>query len=146
MSWPGTEEELSLARRSLDATAPEAVLARGEVRACLPESELVSLRAALDDVRVSDELVNYAVQVVRRTRADEAILVGAGPRATQALLRGSRAAAALNGRDFVSPDDVRGLAQPVLEHRLILKPETELEGVRTIEVLDRILNDVAVPR
>jgi MoxR-like ATPase len=146
MSWPAADEELSLARRSLSAEAPEAVLARGEVQACLPESELLSLRAALDEVRVGDELVNYAVEVVRRTRADEAILIGAGPRATQSLLRGSRAAAALAGRDFVSPDDVRGLAQPVLEHRLILRPETELEGVRTSEVLERILNDVAVPR
>ena len=146
MSWPAADEELSLARRSLDASAPELVLARGEVPSCLGESELAGVRAALDQVRVSAELLDYAVAVVRKTRSDDAILVGAGPRATQALLRGARAAAALDGRDFVSPDDVRGLAQAVLEHRLILKPETELEGVRTNEVLDRILSEVAVPR
>ena len=95
---------------------------------------------------MSDQLVEYAVQVVRRTRTDDSILVGAGPRATQALLRAARAWAALAGRDFVSPDDVRAVALPVLEHRLLLRPESELEGVRPSEVLDRILHEVPVPR
>jgi len=72
--------------------------------------------------------------------------VGAGPRASQSLLRAARAWAALNGRDFVSPDDVRTLGGPVLEHRLILQPESELEGVRIGEVLERILHEVPVPR
>jgi MoxR-like ATPase len=104
------------------------------------------MRAALETVRVSDELVDYAVKVVRHTRSDDAILVGAGPRATQGLLRAARAWAALSARDFVSPDDIRAVANPVLEHRLILRPESELEGVRTVEVLDRILHEVPVPR
>ena len=86
------------------------------------------------------------MQVVRRTRTDDNILVGAGPRATQSLLRASRAWAALAGRDFVSPDDVRAVALPVIEHRLLLRPESELEGVRPSEVLDRILHEVPVPR
>jgi MoxR-like ATPase len=146
MSWPTDEEELSLASRSLGPTAPEAVLERGEVRASLPETELAELRACLQTVEVGDELLRYAVQVVRRTRSDDAILVGAGPRATQSLLRAARAWAALAGRDFVTPDDVRGVALPVLEHRLLLRPEAELEGVRAAEVLDRILHEVPVPR
>jgi len=95
---------------------------------------------------VAAPLVEYAVQVVRRTRSDDSILVGAGPRATQALLRGARAWAAIGGRDFVSPDDIRAVALPVLEHRLILRPESELEGVRVGEMLDRILHEVPVPR
>jgi MoxR-like ATPase len=97
-------------------------------------------------VTVSEQLVEYVVEVVRRTRTDDSILFGAGPRATQALLAGSRAWAALQGRDFVSPDDVRAVASPALEHRLLLRPESELEGVRAGEVLDRILHDVPVPR
>ncbi len=146
MSWPSAEDELVLARRSLDAQAPEAVLLRGEVTPCLTEADLATLRETLEQVRVSEELVDYAVKVVRRTRADDSILVGAGPRATQSLLRSGRAWAALSGRDFVSPDDLRAVALPVLEHRLILRPESELEGVRTGEVLDRILHEVPVPR
>ena len=146
MGWPTTEDELSLARRSLDDSAPEAVLQRGEVRQCLSEAELVSMREALAQINVSDQLVDYAVQVVRRTRTDDAILSGASPRASQGLLRAARAWAALSARDFVSPDDIRAVASPVLEHRLLLRPESELEGVRTAEVLDRILHEVPVPR
>jgi MoxR-like ATPase len=146
MSWPESEEELSLAHRSLNDQAPEAVLSRGEVMPCVAEADLDGLRTALGLVRVTEPLVEYVVQVVRRTRADENILVGAGPRATQSLLRAARAWAALAGRDFVSPDDVRAVALPVLEHRLLLRPESELEGVRSSEVLDRILHEVPVPR
>ena len=146
MSWPESEEELSLAHRSLNDQAPEAVLSRGEVTPCVAEADLDGLRAALGLVRVTEPLVEYVVQVVRRTRADDNILVGAGPRATQSLLRAARAWAALAGRDFVSPDDVRAVALPVLEHRLLLRPESELEGVRSSEVLDRILHEVPVPR
>jgi MoxR-like ATPase len=146
MGWPVNEDELSLGRRSLGGEAPEAVLLRGDVTPCLAEADLAGLRKVLETVQVSDQLVDYAVQVVRRTRTDDAILVGAGPRASQALLRAARAWAALAARDFVSPDDIRAVALPVLEHRLLLRPESELEGVRATEVLDRILHEVPVPR
>jgi MoxR-like ATPase len=146
MTWPERDDELDLARRSLNEQAPEAVLRRGEVAQCLSEPEIAELRAALQLVTVSEQLVEYVVEVVRRTRTDDNILFGAGPRATQALLAGSRAWAALQGRDFVSPDDVRAIASPALEHRLLLRPESELEGVCAAEVLDRILHDVPVPR
>jgi MoxR-like ATPase len=116
------------------------------VAPCLTETELAAMRTALETIRVSDDLVDYAVKVVRRTRADDAILVGAGPRASQSVLRAARAWAALSGRDFVSPDDVRAVGAAVLEHRLILRPESELEGVRVAEVLERILHEVPVPR
>jgi MoxR-like ATPase len=72
--------------------------------------------------------------------------VGAGPRATQALILASRAAAARGGRDFVTPDDVKALAGPGLEHRRILRPEYEIEGLTVREVVNRILQDVPVPR
>jgi MoxR-like ATPase len=146
MTWPGEDEEVSLGRRSLGREAPEAVLQRGEVAPCLPEAGLAELREVLDTIQVSAQLVDYAIQVVRRTRTDDAVMVGAGPRASQALLRAARAWAALAGSDFVSPDDIRAVAQPVLEHRLLLRPESELEGVRVSEVLDRILHEVPVPR
>jgi len=83
---------------------------------------------------------------VRATRAHDSVLIGAGPRATQALLLASRARAALAGRDFVTPDDARGLAGPVLGHRLVLRPEYEIEGLTIDEVVARILEKVAVPR
>ncbi len=85
----------------------------------------------------------YILDIVRATRSHEAILVGAGPRATQSLLLAARANAALAGNDFISPDDVRGMVQPVLEHRLILRPEYEIEGLSIAEVLQRILQTVS---
>jgi MoxR-like ATPase len=95
---------------------------------------------------IRDELVAYLVDVVRKTRAHESVLVGAGPRATQSLLLASRAYAAIQARDFVTPDDIREMAMPVLEHRLILRPEFEIEGLGVSEVVDKILADIPVPR
>jgi MoxR-like ATPase len=146
MSAPDRAEELVLAQRSLGREAPEAVLTSGGVRAMLGPFELVELRAALESITLREELVGYAVDLVRATRGHESVLVGAGPRATQALLLGSRAQAALAGRDFVAPEDLRDLAGAVLGHRLVLRPEFEIEGLTIDEVLTRILEQVAVPR
>ena len=146
MTWPGRDEERLLADRMLGEDSPESSLARGDVQAVLSEPEVLAIRSALRNVLVKPELLDYIVDVVRRTRADESVLVGAGPRATQALLLASRAFAALDGREFVTPDDVRAMSAPTLEHRLILRPESEIEGVRVLEVIQRILNEVPVPR
>jgi len=146
MDAPTRDEELVLARRMLGLDSPEATLARGAVTAVLGAGELDGLRRILDVVTVREELMAYAVDLVRATRTHESIQVGGGPRATQSLLLGSRAKAALAGRDFVTPDDVRSLAGPVLGHRLVLRPEFEIEGLSIDEVLGRILEQVAVPR
>ena len=147
MPHPGREDEYELARRTLSADAsPEATLASGAVQSVATAEALAALRADLHAVLVREELIGYAVDVVRGTRAHESVLVGAGPRATQALLLASRAAAALDGRDFVTPDDVRALASPVLEHRLVLRPEFEIEGLTLGEVTRQILDKIAVPR
>lgn len=146
MEPPTRDEEIALARRMLGHDAPEAVLAAGAVQPVLAPGELSAARTALDDVTLRDELGAYVVDLVRATRAHESVLIGAGPRATQALLLGSRARAALEGRDYVTPDDVRGLAPAVLGHRLVLRPEFEIEGLTIEEVVNRVLEQVAVPR
>jgi MoxR-like ATPase len=146
MTWPERDEELSLAQRMLGSDSPEETLARGEVRACAAASDLPALRACLQDVLIREELIAYLVDVIRKTRTHESILVGAGPRATQALLLASRAHAAIQGRDFVTPDDIRAMAIPVLEHRIILRPEFEIEGQSVGEVVRKIMSNVAVPR
>jgi MoxR-like ATPase len=96
-------------------------------------------------VQFREELLGYIVDIVRRTRAEESLLVGASPRATQSLLAASRAQAALAMRDFVTPDDVKRMAPAVLEHRLILRPEFEVEGVTTREAVSRVLEGVTAP-
>ena len=146
MGYPARDEEVSLAVRTLGDDAPERMLERDAVQTVITEEALAALRTATEAITVRDELVSYVVDLVRATRASDSVLVGAGPRATQALILGARAAAALAGRDFVTPDDVRAMAVPVLIHRLILRPEYEVEGLSVDEVIQKILGEVAVPR
>ena len=147
MPYPAREDEYRLAQQTLSAhNSPEALLAGGTVQPVITAEALTALRGELTGITVREELVGYVVDLVRGTRAHESILVGAGPRATQALLLASRAAAAIDGRDFVTPDDVRALAVPVLEHRLVLRPEFEIEGTTLAEVIALIMEKVPVPR
>jgi len=146
MDPPGKEEELSLARRMLGKNSPENTLASGSVQQIITPEILKKLRTALEGILVKEDLVAYVVEIVRKTRTHQSVMVGAGPRATQALLLSSRAFATVKGRDFVTPDDIKTMAYPVLEHRLILRPEYEIEGVTVREVIENILKDIAVPR
>ena len=146
MDPPERENELELARRMLGRNSPEETLAAGAVQTVISTDDLAQLRRALDTVTVREEVIAYVVDVVRATRTSDTVLVGAGPRATQSLLLASRANAALNGRDFVSPDDVKAMTGPVLGHRLVLRPEYEIEGVTISEVIGKILEQVTVPR
>ena len=146
MLCPDRHEELELARKMLGNESPEQMLEKGAVRCVLSAENLVRMRDSLERVLVRDELVQYLVDVIRLTRAHSSVLVGAGPRATQALLLSARAYAALAGRDFVSPDEIKTMAFPVLEHRLILRPELEIEGLSVREVIQDVLENVTVPR
>jgi MoxR-like ATPase len=146
MDCPERDDELSLAKRTLGPESPEATLASGAVQPVITAEALARMRGELGNIVVRDELVAYLVDLIRATRKHESVLVGAGPRATQSLLLAGRAFAAISGRDFVTPDDIKTMATPVLEHRLILRPEFEIEGVSVNEVIQKVLEQVAVPR
>ena len=146
MDHPGRDEELSLARRMLGKEAPEKVLVSGQVKQIITPEILAKLRESLEEILVKEELSGYIVDIVRQTRRHPSVLVGAGPRATQALILAGRTHAAINGRDFITPDDIKTMALPVLEHRLILRPEYEIEGLTADEVIGEILKKIAVPR
>jgi MoxR-like ATPase len=146
MACPEREEELTLAQRMLESDSPEAVLDRGDVNTVIDMDELPALRGALQNVTVRDDLTSYIVDIVRATRTHDSILVGAGPRATQGLVVASRACAMLAGRDFITPDDVKDMSVPVLAHRLILRPEFEIEGLSVEEVVQQVLHQIPVPR
>jgi MoxR-like ATPase len=146
MDYPEREDELALAKSTLGTDSPEALVEKGAVKPVISDKELTAFRQALQEVTVKEELAGYVVEIVRATRKHESLLVGAGPRATQALLLSARANAVLQGRDFVTPDDVKAMAPAVLEHRLIMRPEFEIEELTVKEVLQRIMEEVAVPR
>jgi len=106
---------------------------------------VIAMQQACEDVYVDPALRMYMVEVVARTREDPRVLVGSSPRGSQALLKTSRAAAALRGRDFVTPDDIKGVAELALAHRLILKPEHQIKGLESGEIIQAILREVPVP-
>jgi MoxR-like ATPase len=111
-----------------------------------PESLLLSRRIAARDVRVEENILGYILGIVTATRQHEDIQIGAGPRASLALLESGRALALLRGRDFVTPDDIKEMAAPVLGHRVILSPEAEMEGTALGDLLRGIFEKVEVPR
>ncbi len=106
---------------------------------------VIAMQQACEDVYVDPALRMYMVEIVARTREDPRVLVGSSPRGSQALLKTSRAAAALRGRDFVTPDDIKGIAELALAHRLILKPEHQIKGLESGEIIQGILREVPVP-
>ncbi len=141
VGYPNRAQEIEIlqrrrARREDDATI-EPVTTPDEVRA---------LQAALEDVHIDPAVEGYIVDIVAATRAHSQVDVGASPRGSLALLKVCRARAALAGRDFVTPDDVKVVAQPALAHRLLLKPDPWIRGVRTSSVLSDVLAQVAVPK
>jgi MoxR-like ATPase len=146
MGYPTVEDENELAKLVAAGESPERRLAEEFKEQILKAGELEQMRAAAAQVRVSDVISSYIVSVARQTRQHPAVWVGAGPRATLALLSASRALAALEERDFVLPEDVKVLAGPVLEHRMLLRPEFEMEGVEIREVIKSVLEAVEVPR
>ncbi|MGQ9463289.1 MAG: AAA family ATPase [Candidatus Fervidibacter sp.] len=117
-----------------------------EVQLVAEVETILEAQKAVDSVTVVDEVVNYITALVRQSRQLFAVRLGASPRAGVYWLRVAKAWASLQGRDFVVPDDVKAVAKPVLRHRLLLKPESELEGLTPDSVVDALLDSVPVPR
>ena len=107
---------------------------------------LAARRTVANNVRVEPQIITYIRSLVAKTRNDESVQIGAGPRASLALLEASRASAALANREFITPDDVKSLVAPVLAHRVTLSPEAEMEGMALDDLLTRIFEQVEVPR
>ena len=143
VSYPDAAAELrmlALARRGLKPVSLQ------DVEVVAQAADVRAARATVDAVTVSDDVAVYLVEVVRRTRDLPSVTLGASPRAAVHLLVAAKASAALAGRTFVTPDDVAGLAGPVLRHRLVLRPEAELERYDASEAIRMALEYVRVPR
>lgn len=117
-----------------------------EIQPVANAETVLAVQGAVDAVTVVDEVVNYIASLVRQSRQLFAVRLGASPRAGVYWLRVAKAWAALQGREFVVPDDVKAVAKPILRHRLLLKPEAELEGLTPDAVIDALLDSVPVPR
>ena len=109
-------------------------------------ADILEARQAVKEVQVSEAIVDYLLEIVRKSRQYPDLALGASPRAAGAWLQTSQAAAWLSGRNFVTPDDVKSVASPLLRHRLLLKPEAMLDGLQIDAVVAAVINQVPVPR
>ena len=116
-----------------------------DVTPCVSREDVLAVRASVAEVRMSDELKRYVVDLVGATRAAEGVQLGASPRASLALMKAAQALALLEGREFVIPEDVQEIAVPVVAHRMVVDPQARFAGVTTASVVEEILKKVPVP-
>lgn len=145
IDYPSEDDESALVQ-SVTGNRIGDVLDVSEVQPVLTPAGILSLQKTCAQVRVDDSLHEYAVRFVRATRSWPGVRVGAGPRGGIALIRASRAAALMEGREFVTPDDMKRMVLPVLRHRMLLSPELELEGRTADSVLEQLIEQVDAPR
>lgn len=146
IDYPSIEGESELLRRMNDIHTRKLDSKNCGVQTVCTEADVLSARAIISEIRLEDSLFNYIVEIVRATRNHKVIEIGSSPRGGIAIMNAAKAFAAINGRDFVLPEDIKEVALPALNHRVILIPEAELEGIKVQSVLTEILNAVKVPR
>ena len=145
VGYPDKYEELELLKRYHAGFKSQDLDAAG-IRKVVTLEDITSARAGIQAVKVEGSVLEYVGEIARASREEDDLLLGASPRAAIAMLLTSKTLAACRGRDFVIPDDVQEVAYPTLRHRLLLRPEAEIEGVRPDEVIGRLLGRIAVPR
>lgn len=145
MDYPAADEELTLVRQ-VTRSARADILDVSALQARLSARDLLAMQKIAADLPLDDQVLDYAVRLARATRDWPGLALGAGPRASIALVRGGRARALLRGGDFVTPDDIKRCALAVLRHRVRLAPELDIEGLTTDQLLRQLLDQVAAPR
>jgi MoxR-like ATPase len=143
LAYPSLEEEQAILRRfrnDFNGTLRETV------NAVLTPEDIAMCQRIIEQVYIREELLDYIAAIVHNTRSNADLFLGASPRASLSLMKASKAVAAMAGRNFVTPDDIRYVAYPTLNHRVILTPEREMEGYTTREVLEEIVKKIEVPR
>ncbi|KKK40956.1 MAG: hypothetical protein Lokiarch_47010, partial [Candidatus Lokiarchaeum sp. GC14_75] len=138
LDYPEDHEEVEIMRRQLSGESPS-------VEAITSAEELLAAQRIMNMVYIDDRILKYIRDLIIKTRNHPQIALGCGPRASLTLMKCSKARASILGRSYVTPDDVRALIIPALNHRILLKPEAELEGLDTKSVLKTIVEDIPVP-
>lgn len=145
MDYPQQDEELNMVRQ-VTRSARADMLEVSPLRTLLQVKDVLALQKIASDLPLDDQVLDYAVRLARATRSWPGLAMGAGPRASIALVRGARARALLRGGDFVLPDDIKSCALAVLRHRVRLAPELDIEGLSVDQVLQQLLDQVPAPR
>lgn len=145
ISYTSPEAEIEILRRYHHGFDAHQLAQAGLVPALTPE-DLLALRREIEAITVQDDILGYITAIATATRSSGDLALGGSPRASIGLVLASKASAAIQGRTFVVPDDVKGLVMPVFRHRVVLKPEAEIEGLNADGILKRILGQIPVPR
>lgn len=143
VDYPKLEEEVEILERVSDKKLSGDL---SDVAKILNAKELMDLRELVRNVRVEKNLLKYIACLVENTRENSQLFLGASPRASIGILNASKALAAIKGRDFITPDDIRQATYPVLSHRVVLTPEKEMEGTSTKDVIKDIIEQIEIPR
>lgn len=143
VNYPEMEQEVSIIAGHHARKGQQPVQ---EINAVLSAEQIQAFRFAVQNIHVEQNLIRYIAQIIHETRNNPSLFLGASPRASVAVLNSAKSYAALHGRDFVTPEDIKYVALPVLRHRVVLTPDKEMEGITTDEVVKQIINKVEVPR
>ena len=143
MDYPTEVQEVEILERH---SSNAAFVRLDDVSPVITLGELLQLRSMMDAVVVDRSLLQYIAGIVKQTRTSRAVFLGASPRAAVAMLQASKAYALLQGRDFVTPDDIKTVTPPILQHRLILTAEAEMEGYSALKVAQKLIDKVEVPK
>lgn len=143
MGYPSLEEEVNILERHHSNAA---LVKLDDIKPVITRDELLALRRLTSSVFVDPTLLRYIATIIQQTRTSKAVYLGASPRASVAMMQASKAYALLQGRDFITPEDIKFVAPYVLQHRLILTAEAEMEGHSTLKVTQRLIDKVEVPK
>lgn len=143
VKYPSLQEEINILNSQQGRSQSQLL---SEVNKVLSAKEIMEFRTLVQSIIIEPKLVEFIARIVHETRNNPALYLGASPRASLSILRAAKANAALKGRDFVTPEDIKEIAGPVLRHRIILTPEKEMEGITADELIDNILKAIEIPR
>jgi len=143
VGYPTLEEEVNILMNQQSVNANSLT---DQVQQVISPAQIAEYRKTINQVIIDPQLVSFITKLVHETRSNPSIFLGASPRASLAILRASKANAAIKGRDFVTPEDIIEMAVPVMRHRIILSPEKEMEGASADELIHTIISNIEVPR
>src|SRR5690606_36540711 len=143
IDYPNLDEEIEIINREQDLKGDSKM---AKVTAHLTKEQITKFQDLVNQILIESHLVKYIADIIVNTRNNPFLYLGASPRASIAILRASKAFAAMNGRDFVTPEDIKQAAIPVLQHRVIVTPEREMEGISSKQIIKQIIEAVEIPR
>ena len=143
IDYPNLAEEINIIEKENELQSRDKMSA---IATLLSKSHIIEFQGLVKQIRIEQNLIEYIAKIVLNTRENPFLYLGASPRASLAILNASKGFAALRGRDFVTPDDIKDAAIPVLQHRVVVTPEREMEGISSIEIVKQIIDSVEIPR